>query len=50
MKYEITDSINAEEINQLVCVDNVSFGFAHFSIALEKPRMTEYLLRKRQIQ
>ena len=50
MQYEIADCVHAEEIYQIIRIQHVSFGFAHFSIALEKPRMTEYLLRKRQIQ
>ena len=50
MEYKITDSIYTEELNQLICIDYISFGFAHFSIALKQPRMSEYLFRKRKIQ
>ena len=50
MEYEITDSIYTEELNKLICVNYISFGFTHFSIALKQPRMSEYLFRKRKIQ
>ena len=50
MKYEITDSIYTKEIYELICIDYVSFGFTHLSITLEKPRMSKYLFRKRQVK
>ena len=50
MKYEITDSIYTKEIYKFICINNISFGFTHLAITLKKPRMSEYLFRKRQIQ
>lgn len=42
--------LKTEEVYQFICIDYVSFGFTHLSITLEKPWMSEYLFRKRQIQ
>ena len=50
MKHKVTHSIYSEEIYQLVCIQYISLGFTHFSIALKQPRMSEDLLRQRQIQ
>ena len=50
MKYKVTDSIYTEEINQFISVKYISFGLTHLAVALQQPRMSEYLLRKRQIQ
>ena len=50
MEYEVTNCVNAEEINQCISVKNVTFGLGHLSIALQQPWMTKYLLRKRNIQ
>ena len=47
MQHEITDSIHAEEINEIVGINDVAFGFAHLLAALQEPRMSEDLLRKR---
>ena len=50
MQYEVTHRIYAEEINQVIGIQHISLGLAHLAIALQQPRMSEYLLRKRQIQ
>ena len=50
MKHEITYRIHTEEINQFIRIQYVSFGFAHLSVSLQKPRMSENLFRERQIQ
>ena len=50
MQNEITHGIHAKEINQLIGIQYISFGFAHLAVALQQPRMSEYLFRKRQIQ
>ena len=50
MQNEVADSVYAEQVYQIVCVDHVSFGFTHLAVALQQPRMTKYLFRKRQIE
>ena len=50
MKHKIPGGIHAEQIRHIIGVNHVSFGFAHLIAALQKPRMAEYLLRKRQIE
>ena len=50
MEYKVTDCVHAEEVHQRIGVQHVSFGLAHLSVALEEPRMAEYLLGKGQIQ
>ena len=50
MKHKVTHCVYAEKLYQIVCVDHVSFGLTHFSVALKEPGMTKYLLRQRQIQ
>ena len=50
MQDEVADCIHAEEFYQVICIQHISLGFAHLAVALQQPRMSEYLLRKRQIQ
>ena len=50
MKYEVANCIYTEEVYQFICIDYISFGFTHLTIALKKPWMSKYLFRKRQIQ
>ena len=50
MQHEITNRIHAEHIHQIIRIDDISLGFAHLAIALQQPRMSEYLLGQRQIQ
>ena len=50
MQYIVTYCIYAEIIYQIIRIQHVSFGLAHLSVALEEPRMAEYLLGKGQIQ
>ena len=50
MQYEVTHRVHAEHIYQIVCVEYISLGLAHLAVALQQPRMTEYLLRQRKIQ
>ena len=50
VKHEVTDRVDAEYSCQIVRVDNITLGLAHLAAALEQPRMTEDLLRKRNIQ
>ncbi len=50
MKHKITHRIYPEEIYQLVGIQHISLGLTHLAVALQKPRMPEYLLRKRKIQ
>ena len=50
VKHEVTDRVDAEDSCQIVRVDNITLGLAHLAAALEQPRMTEDLLRKRNIQ
>ncbi len=50
MNYEISCGVNTVKLNQIIGIDNVTLGLGHFVAALEKPRMTEYLLRKRNIE
>ena len=50
MQYEVTNRVHAEHVYQIVRVKHISLGLAHLAIALQEPRMTEYLLRQRQIQ
>ena len=46
MQHEVTHSIHAEEIYQIIRIDHISLGFAHLAIAHQKPGMSEYLLRQ----
>ena len=50
MYAEIPDRIHIENVSEVVRIDHVAFGFAHFAAALKKPRMAEHLLRKRQVE
>ena len=50
MQYEVTCCVHAKQIYHIVRIDHVSFGLTHLVSALEQPRMSEYLLRQRQIQ
>ena len=34
MKYEVTGCVYAEQSYHIVCIDHVSFGFAHLIAAL----------------
>ena len=48
MKYEIAHRVHSEEFSQLIRIQHVSLGFAHFPVSLKQPRMSEDLLWKRQ--
>ena len=50
MQYEVTNRVHAEHVYQIVRVKHISLGLAHLAVALQQPRMTEYLLRQRKIQ
>ena len=50
MQYKVTNCVHAEHVYQIVCVEHISLRLAHLAIALQEPRMAEYLLRQRQIQ
>ena len=50
MKNKVTYCINAKEIHQIVRIQHISFGFTHFAVTLQQPRMSEYLLRQWKIQ
>ena len=50
MQHEIANCIYTKEIYQFIGIQYISFGLTHFSVTLEQPRMSEYLLRKRYIQ
>ena len=50
MKYEVADCIYTEEVNERICIEDVSFGLTHLAVALQQPRMSEYLLRKRKTE
>ena len=50
MQYIVAYRIYAKEIYQFICVKYISFGLTHLTVALQKPWMSEYLFRKRQIQ
>ena len=50
MQNKVTYRIHSKEIYQFIRIQNISFGFAHLAVALQKPRMSEYLLRKRKSQ
>ena len=50
MQYEVAHRIYAKEINEVIGIQHISLGLAHLSIALQQPRMPEYLLRKRKTE
>ena len=50
MQYEVTCCVHAKQIYHIVRIDHVSFGLTHLVSALEQPRVSEYLLRQRQIE
>ena len=50
MNQIVTDSIYAEEIHQIIHIDNISLGFTHLAAAHQKPGMSEHLLRQRLAQ
>ena len=50
MQYEITHSVNTENINKIICIDHITLGFTHLAVALKQPWMTKYLLRKWKIK
>ena len=47
MQAEITDRVHTEEIGKIVRVKDVPLGLRHLAARLQKPRMTEDLLRQR---
>ena len=34
MKYEVANCIYTEEVNERICIEDVSFGLTHLAIAL----------------
>ena len=50
MQNEIAHRIHAKDGGQVIHVDNIAFGFAHFFSGLQEPGMSENLLRKRKVQ
>ena len=50
MQHKVADRVHAENIRQVVRIEDVAPGFAHLAAGLQEPRMTEDLLRKRNIQ
>ena len=50
MQHKIADRVHSKKVHQGIGVKDVSLGLAHLPVALEKPRMAEYLLGKRQTQ
>ena len=43
---EIADCVHAEDIHEVIRIDDISLGLGHFLTALQKPGMTEDLLGK----
>ena len=50
MQHKITHRIHSEEIHQVVGIQHIAFGFAHFAVPLQQPWMPENLLRKKLAQ
>ena len=50
MQHEISHGIHADHICQIIRVDHIALGLAHLAVALQQPRMSEYLLGQWQIQ
>ena len=50
VKHEISRRVHTEDVDQIVCVDDVALGLAHLVATLQKPRVSEHLLRKRNVQ
>ena len=47
MKYKVTHRIHPEEIHEIVGINYIALGLAHFAVPLQKPGMAEHLLRQR---
>ena len=50
MQDKVTYGIHAKEVYKFIGIKHISFGLAHLAIALDQPRMTKYLLWKRQVK
>ena len=50
MKHKIAHSVHPEQLHQIIGIDDISLGFAHLAVPLEKPGMAEHLLRQGQSQ
>ena len=50
MQDEVAHGIDAEIMHELIGIDGVALGLGHLAIADQQPRMSEHLLRQRQIQ
>ena len=50
MQNEISYGVHTEKVCQFIGIKHVSLGFAHFSVSLQQPGMTEDLFGQRQIQ
>ena len=50
MQDEIAHRVYAEEVDKVFCVNDVALRFAHFAAVHQKPRVTEHLLRQRQVE
>ena len=45
----ITDCVDAEQVDHIVGIDDISFGFAHLVGGEQQPRMTKYLFGERKV-
>ena len=50
MQHKVPHRVYPKEIHQLIRIQHIALGLAHLAVSLQKPRMSEDLLRKRQIQ
>ena len=50
MQHKVPYGIHTEELNQIIRIDHIAFGFAHLAVSLKKPGMSEHLLRQRLSQ
>ena len=50
MQDKIAHRVYAEEVYKVFCVNDVALRFAHFAAVHQKPRVTEHLLRQRQVE
>ena len=50
MQNKVSDRIHAEYMDQIIRIEDVALGLGHLAVRLQQPRMSEYLLGKRQIQ